>query len=123
MKIAVVGSRDFYCKNFVKEKVDNLCEHLCTMTNPLTIISGGARGVDTWAEEVADTWDGLGVEKKIFKAEWEKFGKRAGYIRNELMIKEATNVIAFWDGKSKGTKHSIDLAIKAGKPIDIYVRP
>jgi hypothetical protein len=61
-------------------------------------------------------------KKHIFKPDWDKYGKRAGFIRNELIINEADKIIAFWDGESKGTKLSIDLAIKAGKPIDIYVR-
>lgn len=138
MKIAIIGSREFPCPNFVKEKVGYLCETLGRMETPLTIISGGANGVDTWAEEVAKGWEELGVKILVFKANWQdlshpdaiiktrndgtKYDARAGHRRNKLIIDEATNIIAFWDGTSKGTKHSIDLAIKANKPIDIYVR-
>ncbi len=122
MKIAVVGSREFASEKFVKRKVDALCKKFGNMNAPLYIISGGARGVDSWAEGVADNWQGLGVEKMIFQANWQRYGKRAGFLRNQLIIDEANYVIAFWDGKSKGTKHSIDLAIKGNKPIDIYVR-
>ncbi len=46
----------------------------------------------------------------IFIAEWDKYGKSAGYIRNRLIVQESDMIVAFWDGKSKGTKHSIDQA-------------
>lgn len=117
MKIAVVGSRQFKDKQFVFNKVTSIFYNENHSSKP-EFISGGALGVDSWAEECI-----LGhTPKKIFKPEWEKYGKRAGFLRNELIINEADKIIAFWDGESKGTKHSIDLAIKAGKPIDIYVR-
>lgn len=120
MKIAIVGSREFKDKDFVEKMVAK------KLSNGDCLISGGARGVDTWAEEAISILEtGLykfKIEKKIFKPDWNKYGKRAGFLRNELIINEADHVIAFWDGKSKGTKHSIDLAIKANKPLDIYVR-
>jgi uncharacterized phage-like protein YoqJ len=120
MKIAIVGSREFKNKDFVQNIVSN------QLTNGDYFISGGARGVDTWAEETIPILEtGLAnfkINKKIFKPDWNKYGKRAGFLRNQLIIDEADKVIAFWDGKSKGTKHSIDLAIKANKPIDIYIR-
>ena len=121
MKIAVVGSREFKEEGLI---LDILSSEL---TPGDTLISGGARGVDTFAEEALSAInqgyapDGQ-ISKHIFKPDWDKYGKRAGFLRNELIINEADKVIAFWDGESKGTKHSIDLAIKAGKPIDIYVR-
>ena len=49
-----------------------------------------------------------------YPADWEQYGPRAGYIRNSEMAKVATHLIAFWDGRSKGTKHMIDIARKAG---------
>lgn len=132
MKIAVVGSREFKDKNFVFDTLNNILKstfidqkdkirkRASTYTfDPITIISGGAKGVDSWGEEFAHCQNCL---VKIFYPDWDKYGKRAGFLRNELIINEADKVIAFWDGQSKGTKHSIDLAIKAGKPVDIYVR-
>jgi len=56
--------------------------------------------------------DFLGCKSIIIKPEWNKYGKSAGYKRNSLIINEADKVVAFWKGESKGTKHSIDLAIK-----------
>lgn len=118
MKIAVVGSRNFNNKDFVINKLSAIILDL-EYYDDILIISGGAYGVDSWAEEVALIHK---ISKIIFKPDWDKYGKRAGFLRNELIVNEADKVIAFWDGQSKGTKNSIDLAIKAKKPIDIYIR-
>ena len=117
MKIAVVGSREFREKDLIGYILSLETESF--HSQEVTIVSGGARGVDSWAEEIADL---ANFKKEIFKPEWDKYGKSAGFIRNKLIVNEADKVIAFWDGQSKGTKHSIDLAIKASKPIDIYIR-
>ncbi len=129
MKIAVVGSRDFIKESAVEAFIDQIlmmeyknfpCNPYHDLTNnDIIIVSGGARGVDKYAETFANR---NGIKTKIFEANWNRYGKRAGFLRNELIINEADKVIAFWDGKSKGTKHSIDLAIKANKPLDIYIR-
>jgi len=121
MKIAVVGSREFKDEQLIFDIL------FSEFTPGDTLVSGGARGVDTFAEEALENinknYGPSGqIAKKIFKPDWDKYGKRAGFLRNELIINEADKVIAFWDGESKGTKHSIDLAIKTGKHIDIYVR-
>ncbi len=130
MKIAVVGSRGFTDKVFI----NSILKYQFNHQRGDTLVSGGANGVDSIAEEVINDWKNLHVktydgkeedfkiDTKIFLPNWNRYGKRAGFLRNELIIDEADKVIAFWDGKSKGTKHSIDLAIKAGKPVDIYVR-
>jgi len=114
MKIAVIGSREFKDKNLIQ----NMMPEILRTSNDV-LISGGARGVDSWAEAEAKL---LGCKCLIFQADWERFGKQAGYLRNKEIINIADKVVAFWDGSSKGTKISIDLAIKAKKPIDIYVR-
>ncbi len=129
MKIAVVGSREFIKGSDVECFMEQILmmEYRNYPSNPnhplshddITIVSGGARGVDSYAEAFAKRNN---IETKIFLPNWNRYGKSAGFIRNELIINEADKVIAFWDGKSKGSKHSIDLAIKANKPIDIYVR-
>lgn len=111
MKIAFIGSRDFSDKKFVEDKVDEYYFDL--------LISGGASGVDTWAEEVAKT---AGKETCIYKPDWDKFGKRAGLLRNEDMVNAADKVVAFWNGNSRGTKYTIDYAVKQQKPVDVYIR-
>lgn len=115
MKIAVVGSREF--------KDENLVYHIMHdyFDKEYILISGGARGVDSWAENYYKT-NYKHPKCNIFKPEWDKYGKSAGFIRNKLIIDEADMVLAFWSNQSRGTKHSIDLAIKAGKPINIYIR-
>ena len=140
MKIAIVGSRDFFLiydyKNlkYIVDYVKTSFAHeviINEFSEGDILISGGAKGVDIFAEATIDEWNKKAyeysknpnkLEKKIFKPDWDKYGKKAGFLRNQLIVNEADKVIAFWDGKSKGTKHSIDLAIKAGKPLDIYVR-
>lgn len=109
MKIAIVGSRKFQSPQLVYSYVSNL-------ENGSIIVSGGATGVDTWAEVAAEL---NGFEVIVFKPEWDKYGKSAGFFRNELIVKECDRLVAFWDGVSKGTKHSIGLAEKAGKPVEV----
>lgn len=81
------------------------------------IVSGGARGADSLAERYAQEND---IQLTVFPAEWDKYGKSAGYRRNHQIIDYADVVLAFWDGQSKGTKHAIELAEKQNKPVFIY---
>jgi hypothetical protein len=55
-----------------------------------------------------------------FQPDWEKLGKSAGFARNADIVKNSDYVVAFWDGQSKGTRHSLELAQKAGKPYFAY---
>ena len=84
---------------------------------PITIISGGARGADTLAEWFARDYN---YATKIFHAEWDKYGRSAGYRRNVDIINNCNILVAFWDGTSRGTKHSIDIAKEQGKPVIIF---
>ena len=118
-KIAVVGSRNFNNKDFVVKTLKKLIHNKNNLTDSIVLVSGGASGVDSWAE---DFWKLHKLNCIIFKAEWDKYGKSAGFLRNKQIIDEADFVIVFWDGISKGTKHSIDLAIKRKLPINIYIR-
>jgi hypothetical protein len=84
------------------------------------IIHGGARGVDN----MAGRWGvSIDLPVRVYPADWELFGKRAGYIRNSLMVEDADAAIIIWDGESKGTKHTIDLMTASGKPYVLVVRP
>lgn len=80
------------------------------------IISGGAKGIDTVAEEYACA---NGIEVKILKPDYERFGRAAPLKRNDEMVELADLVIAIWDGKSRGTKHTIDYAKKIGKEVQV----
>lgn len=107
MKVIIAGSRNFDDSYLMMIKMDKILENL----PEVEIVSGGAKGADTLGEQYAKTY-GHGL--KIFPADWNKYGKSAGYIRNEEMAKYADCLVAFWDGKSRGTKHMIDLANKYG---------
>ena len=83
---------------------------------PDTIVSGGAMGVDTYAREYAKM---KGLKLIEFFPNYEKYGKCAPLERNKLIVDACDGVLAFWDGKSKGTKYVIDYAKEKGKPITI----
>jgi len=97
-KLAVVGSRDFDDFDFFVKIMDRL--RLVKEID--AIISGGARGVDAMAEHYAEVND---IPTIIHPAEWDKYGKGAGFIRNKLIWDDADMGLAIWDGVSKGTKH------------------
>lgn len=87
----------------------------------IRLVSGHARGVDTLAEKYAEE---RGIPIQVFPAEWKKYGKAAGPIRNRAMLeyaKEGTVVVAaFWDGQSRGTGNMIKQAKAAGAECHIY---
>ena len=80
------------------------------------IISGGANGVDTLAEMYADK---KRISKLILRPRYDLYRRAAPLRRNDEMVQFCDKVLIFWDGVSKGTKHTIDYANKIGKPIEI----
>lgn len=110
MNIAIVGSRSFGYLDMVKLHV----QRIAAKYPDAVIISGGARGVDSAAEVAAKHH---GLDTLIFPAEWDKYGKSAGFKRNRDIVEAADVVVGFWDGTSRGTKHSLDLALELGKPV------
>ena len=112
-RLAVVGSRGFEDFDLFVKIIDRL-----RLTKEIdAIISGGAKGVDSMAEHYADV---NGIPTEIFLADWDKYGKGAGYIRNKTIWDNSDIGIAIWDGVSKGTKHSFDLARKQNKKLYIF---
>lgn len=107
MKVAVIGSRGLDVKmvDYIPENAD-------------MIISGGAHGIDTLAEEYADAH---GIPKVIFKPNYKRYGRAATHVRNRKIVKMADMVVAIWDGKSRGTKSTIEYAQKQKKPVCIYI--
>ena len=108
MKIAVIGSRNLLPFDLGKYIPESVSE----------IISGGAKGVDSMAKNYAITHNIILTE---YLPEYNRYGKGAPLKRNIKIIEEANRVIAFWDGKSKGTKFVIDECRKRGKEIDIVL--
>jgi len=102
-RVAIVGSRDYPQPGAVRGFVRSLAaEH-----QDLVIVSGGARGVDLIAEGEARK---LGVPVKVWPADWERHGRRAGYLRNVKIVADSNRVVAFWDGTSRGTAHTVGIA-------------
>ena len=105
MKLIIAGGREFTDYNGMVKALDKLLID----TKEVTIVSGGARGADRLGERYAKE-RGYPVIMKL--ADWDKLGKRAGYVRNEEMAKIATHLVAFHDGVSRGTAHMISLGRK-----------
>ena len=114
-KIIIAGGRDFMDYNLLKEKVNKILQEK-RVTHKIFIISGCARGADTLGVRYASE-NAFDVDK--YPADWDKYGKKAGYMRNVEMAENADALIAFWDGKSKGTKHMIDIATERNLPIRV----
>ena len=107
MKVAVIGSRGL--------QVDHLENYLSEGVTE--IVSGGARGVDTCARNYALSH---GLKLTEFLPEYGKYGRGAPLRRNLAIIEYADLVLAFWDGKSKGTKFVIDNCKKRNIPVVVY---
>lgn len=105
-RVIIAGSRDFNDYNLLEEKCNFLLSEK-VKTHDIVIVSGTARGADKLGERYAEEY---GYEIDAHPADWDKYGKSAGYKRNTQMGEVADAVICFWDGVSKGTKHMIDIA-------------
>ena len=111
MKTIVAGSRNCLAKSFIYSILD---KHMDSISE---VVSGLAKGPDTigkeWAEE-------NNIPVKEFPADWNTLGRRAGFVRNCAMGDYAECLLAFWDGKSRGTKQMIDYANEKGLLVKIY---
>jgi len=119
MRIIIAGSRDV--ENPIA-KVEMAMHEALTLWNldfheVSEILSGTCRGVD----RAGEVWAKLNhVMVKQFPADWAGKGKGAGYSRNVDMANNADALVAIWDGKSKGTKHMIDIAERKGLRVFVY---
>lgn len=112
MKLAIVGSRSFSDLSLMLRTVQS------NYPGITHIISGGAKGADSTARQVAED---LGIEIVEIKPDWKRFGRGAGPIRNKTIVEQADRVLAFWDGTSKGTKQAIEYARSLGKEVDLIM--
>ena len=108
MKLAIIGSRnlsDLDVEKYIPEGIDE-------------IVSGGARGIDTLAKELA-------VRKNIkmteFLPEYERYGRAALIMRNKKIAEYADQAVVFWDGRSKGTANTIKAFEKLGKKVSVFL--
>lgn len=135
-RVAIVGSRDFPDLSRIRRFVQSLA----AKHPDATLVSGGARGADQTAESYARR-EGLSVlsfrpvelanttfgilrchdpwEAELLDARYSTYGQ-ACYARNILIVEQADQVVAFWDGKSKGTDHTLTIARTAGRPVHVY---
>jgi hypothetical protein len=115
--LLVAGSRGFNDYPLLKEKLDYLLQN--QLDKEIHIVSGGAKGADTMAEWYAKK---RGYQMHVFPADWDRFGKSAGYRRNKQMHQFISQFpkrgcVCFWDGESKGTQHNFQLCETYGTPL------
>lgn len=110
-RIAIVGSRE----GVSREAVDEFVSKLPTLGT--VIVSGGAAGADTYAAEAAEA---RGIRVVIIRPNWKKYGRSAGFRRNKEIVLAADDVVAFWDGISKGTANTLKHAIELRRPLAVF---
>ena len=106
MKLAIIGSRtagQINIAQYVQEQ-------------PSEIVSGGARGVDSYAAQYAKANN---IPLTVFRPNYKAHLQGAPIRRNEEIVKYADKVLAFWDGVSRGTLYTINYAKKQGKPVQV----
>lgn len=113
-RVIVAGSRDFDDYELLRKTLDEILVNMPPSNT--CIVSGTARGADTLGEQYARE---RGYKIAPFPANWNKYGKQAGYIRNAQMAEIATHLVAFHDGASRGTAGMI--AEASGRGIEIRI--
>lgn len=116
MKVIIAGGRDFKNEPLLIQSVNDLMNEQSLENHEFEVISGGAKGADSMGRQLAE---GNRLVLHLYPAQWDRFGKSAGYLRNEQMADIADYLLAFWDGKSKGTKHMIDIAERLNIPTTV----
>jgi hypothetical protein len=114
-RVIIAGSRSFSNYELLKEHCLFLLQEKMR-THRVIIVSGHAHGADTLGERFAKE-QGLTVE--LHPAKWRALGKAAGIIRNAEMARASDTLIAFWDGKSRGTAHMISFAMRRGLEVSV----
>lgn len=112
MKVAIVGSRSFSDYDEFLRLLGRFDRHDFD-----EIVSGGASGADSLAERFANFWK---IPFRKVKPNWGKHGRSAGFQRDAIIISSVDMVIAFWDGKSKGTENDIELSRKFRKDLILF---
>lgn len=115
LRVLVCGSREFDDYGLLEDILNNTWR----ADGEFIIIHGCAKGADSLADKYATQYDNP-VEK--YPADWTKYGRKAGPIRNEQMLQEGKPdlVIAFPRGESRGTRHMMRIAREAGVTVEEY---
>lgn len=114
-KLIVAGSRDFTDYQLLQDTVIHLANHEYRHM-AVSLVSGMARGADALAVRLARDY---GIQLYEFPADWDAYGKRAGFVRNAQMAQFSHGLVAFWDGVSRGTKNMIETMMKQDKPVHV----
>lgn len=115
-RVIIAGTRYFNDYSLLKETSDRLLADKITVGYSIVIVSGGCAGADLLGERYAKE-NGYSIDR--YPAEWQKYGRKAGIMRNAVMADNADALIAYWDGISRGTKNMIDEARKKGLAVRV----
>lgn len=115
LKLIVAGGRDFADYKLLEEVLWDISKRMPEDTG-VSLVSGMARGADALAVRFARENN---VKLHEFPANWDLYGKSAGYKRNTQMAQFADGLLAFWDGKSRGTAHMIKTMESMSKPVRV----
>ena len=118
-RVIIAGGREFDDYKLLCERCDAILVEKAK-THRIIILSGGAAGADTLGESYARE---RGYLVEVHPADWDRYGKRAGPIRNGVMASKAQALIAFWDGSSPGTRDIIEQAEGKGLAIRVISYP
>jgi hypothetical protein len=110
-RLCVTGSRNY-------EALWKVERYLMALPRHIIVVHGGASGVDEAADFIAR---GLGFEVEVVPANWARYGRAAGPIRNREMVETCDHVVAFWDGQSKGTLSAIEAAEDLGVEVEVIL--
>ena len=117
-RVIIAGGRDFDDYEYMYTKLNKSFKDPNTFNNKtIKVISGMAKGADFLAIRYADENK---LTKILFPANWIVYPRIAGFLRNNDMLSIATHLIAFWDGKSSGTKHMIEIAQMKGISVWVF---
>lgn len=112
-RVIIAGSRHYADYSQLRDVCDNLLADKC-QTHRIVIVSGGAQGADRLGENYARE---RGYALKRYPAQWDKYGRAAGPIRNAEMARNADALVLFWNGKSRGSLNMKEEAEKIGLPV------
>lgn len=110
-RVIIAGTRDFKDYELLKSYCDYMLSKKVESGEEIVVLSGGASGADALGEQYAKE---RGYNILHYPAQWDKYGRRAGPMRNRQMADNADALIAYWDGESRGTKNMIEEAKKRG---------
>ena len=114
-KLIVAGGRDFNDYALLTRVLFAMAD-VELADKQVSIVSGMARGADALGYHFAKQHD---VKVYTYPANWDMYGKRAGFMRNEQMGLVSDHLLAFWDGNSRGTAHMINFMKSLNKPVTV----